>query len=111
MFPEERERSAKEATKREGVFGFAVCGLGTGETSTQLREGLSAALLNLPREKPRLVQAALTPLDMLEAVSKGADLLDCTYASQVSDPAMAEAEAFHSSYLQLLFDADFRAVT
>ena len=79
-----RQESAAECSKREGVFGYAICGMGTGETPRQRRECLQAVTPHLPAERPRLLQGALNPDGMLEAAALGVDLFDATYATQVT---------------------------
>ena len=81
---EQRRHSAAETAKRSGVFGYALCGFGTGETAEQRRECIEAAVSELPVQSPRLVQGAFAPDALLEAVSLGVDMFDGTYASQVS---------------------------
>lgn len=67
----ERARAAKAVAEKEGVGGYALCGLGTGE-APELRPALIAASLDaLPRE-------------LLDAVAAGVDLFDCSYVAQVT---------------------------
>jgi len=79
----DRQVSAAECAKREEVFGFAICGMGTGETPRQRGECLAAVTAQLPPERLRMLQGALTPDGMLEAAVRGIDLFDATYATQV----------------------------
>jgi len=81
-----RQSSAAECAKREGVFGFAICGMGIGETPQQRRECLGVVTSQLPAERLRMLQGALTPDSMLEATAGGVDLFDATYATQVWPP-------------------------
>lgn len=75
--------SAQESAKREGVFGYAICGLGTGELPGQQRDCLAAALDELPTEAIKLVQGGLTPVSILQSIAQGIDLFDATYATMV----------------------------
>lgn len=69
--------------KRAGVFGYALCGMGTGETARQRRECAQAALEELPADSFKLLQGALTPDGVLDAIALGVDCFDATYATQV----------------------------
>ena len=80
--PEQWQRSAQEASKRTS-FGYAVCGLGTGETLEQRRMCLEAALAELPPEGPRLLVAGLLLDAILDAVAQGVDLFDGACIVQV----------------------------
>jgi queuine tRNA-ribosyltransferase len=51
--------------------------LSVGEPKEVTWEVLEAAIDGLPDEKPHYVMGMGTPLDLVEAVSRGADLFDC----------------------------------
>ena len=68
------------------MTGYAICGLGTGETAAQQRECISASVSELPAEGLRLAQGGLNPAALLDAVSQGVDCFDATYATQVGMP-------------------------
>lgn len=79
-----RQASARECVKREGVFGYAICGMATGELPEQSRACLQTLNEELPADAPKLMQGALNPISILEGVSYGIDLFDATYATTVS---------------------------
>mmetsp|Transcript_5562 Transcript_5562/g.15935 ORF Transcript_5562/g.15935 Transcript_5562/m.15935 type:complete len:538 (-) Transcript_5562:1373-2986(-) len=106
-FPEERQRSAQLAAATPGLSGFALTGLGTGETEQQLSDMVHAAVAELPHDMPRLAQGVSSPAAVLAAVAAGVDLFDTGFATvstaagvaltfSVSDPAQeanGDAEA------------------
>ncbi len=53
----ERQRSAAEAAKRQGVSGFSIAGLGTGESRQERRSLMQAAIAELPTGLPRFLLA------------------------------------------------------
>jgi queuine tRNA-ribosyltransferase len=75
-YPELRRESA-EATVAIGFEGYAIGGLSVGEPSEVMYEmvGLTAPLL--PAGRPRYLMGAGTPVDLVEAVTRGIDLFDC----------------------------------
>lgn len=56
-FAVERQRSAVESAKRQGLAGFALNGLGTGETPEQRLELMQSAAAELPQDLPRFLLA------------------------------------------------------
>lgn len=80
---EARREHARECAKREGIFGYAICGMATGELPEQASACLSASIAELPGKAVRFLQGSLTPDAMLEAISQGVDLIDGTYATEV----------------------------
>jgi queuine tRNA-ribosyltransferase len=71
-----RERCAHELLASD-FDGYAVGGLSVGEESETTYEIMRHTLACIPDHKPRYVMGIGTPLDILEAVSCGADLMDC----------------------------------
>jgi queuine tRNA-ribosyltransferase len=57
--------------------GYAIGGLSVGEEKEVTWEVLEAAVQGLPDDKPHYVMGMGTPLDLVEAVSRGADMFDC----------------------------------
>ncbi|KAF6252340.1 tRNA-guanine(15) transglycosylase-like protein [Scenedesmus sp. NREL 46B-D3] len=80
---QERVRSAKAAAGRE-VAGFALCGFGMGEPAAARPGLMAAALQHLPADKPRVVVGLASPEEVLEAVSQGVDLFDCSYPTHAT---------------------------
>lgn len=71
-----RQRSA-EALVAIGFPGYAIGGLAVGETAEAMLETLDATARMLPAGKPRYLMGVGTPVDLIEAVARGADMFDC----------------------------------
>ncbi len=88
--PDERERQSLQdlACMDQGVFGYAIdlapLRLSLAVTSTDAEKDLErlvkASLCNLPSSKPRLVNTALSPFQVLDLVQLGIDLFDVQWA-------------------------------
>ncbi|MEE8448325.1 MAG: tRNA guanosine(34) transglycosylase Tgt [Thermodesulfobacteriota bacterium] len=76
MFPELRERSARELVAM-GFDGYALGGLSVGESKETLFAVVKTTLPLLPEEKPRYLMGVGKPEDLIEAVAQGVDLFDC----------------------------------
>lgn len=89
--PASREESASAATaKGDSVFGFSIGGLGTGESPGAKRGALlDAALKPLPRNKPRHVAGVSSPLEVLDLINKGVDLVDNSFCHTVTTAGKA----------------------
>ena len=76
LFEDLRRRCVDEMAGLD-FAGFAVGGLGVGETEAQLRAiaGFTAALL--PPEKPRYLMGVGRPQDIVDGVRAGFDMFDC----------------------------------
>ncbi|MCX8112651.1 MAG: tRNA guanosine(34) transglycosylase Tgt [Bacteroidia bacterium] len=70
-------RFSYEALREWNFEGWAVGGLAVGEPAELRRPILHLMGKLLPPDKPRYVMGLGTPLDILEAVAAGMDLMDC----------------------------------
>ncbi|HXV14080.1 MAG TPA: tRNA guanosine(34) transglycosylase Tgt [Candidatus Krumholzibacteria bacterium] len=71
-----RARSAQELTDLD-FPGYAIGGLSVGESKDatwDLAEGVTALL---PQDRPRYLMGMGTPLDLIDAVARGVDMMDC----------------------------------
>jgi tRNA-guanine family transglycosylase len=57
MYDFERERSAAESAKRQGISGFNLAGFGTGESRQERAVLMQAAIAQLPSTLPRFLLA------------------------------------------------------
>jgi len=71
-----REKSACDLLEI-GFDGYAVGGLGIGESKEETYEIADRTLFHLPQDKPRYLMGLGMPEDIVEAVSMGVDLFDC----------------------------------
>lgn len=80
--PELRKLCAGELSQMSGdegttFDGYGIGGLGIGETPEERVSIVSAALENLPKDKPRYLMGVGYPEDLIESVGEGVDLFDC----------------------------------
>ena len=76
-----REESA-EALKAIGFDGYAVGGLAVGEGQEAMFECLDYAPDFLPTDKPRYLMGVGKPDDIVGAVARGIDMMDCVLPSR-----------------------------
>jgi len=57
--------------------GYAIGGLAVGETTKQMYETIEIVEQHMPENKPRYLMGVGTPLNIIEAVSRGIDFFDC----------------------------------
>ena len=60
-----------------GFDGYAIGGLGVGEGQELMLDTLSITAPLLPQERPRYLMGVGTPSDILAAVERGVDMVDC----------------------------------
>lgn len=83
-----RTESAAEITKLE-FDGFALGGLAVGETKAEREDTIEFAARLLPENRPRYVMGIGTPIDLLEAVRRGADMFDCILPTALATQGVA----------------------
>ena len=71
-----RARSA-EALVALDFPGYAIGGLAVGESQAAMLDTLELTARQLPADKPRYLMGVGTPVDLIEAVARGADMFDC----------------------------------
>ncbi|MFY2826421.1 tRNA guanosine(34) transglycosylase Tgt [Ruegeria sp. MALMAid1280] len=76
-----REESA-EALKQIGFEGYAVGGLAVGEGQEAMFDCLDYAPEFLPADKPRYLMGVGKPDDIVGAVARGIDMMDCVLPSR-----------------------------
>ena len=76
MFKDLR-RMSLEALTEIGFSGFAIGGLSVGEPVEVMLEIADFVLPKLPKAKPKYVMGVGTPENLLELVTRGADMFDC----------------------------------
>jgi len=69
--------------------GFALGGLAVGEPRAVREETIEHAAELLPVDKPRYVMGIGTPIDLLEAVRRGADMFDCIMPTALATQGVA----------------------
>lgn len=81
VFPDQRAESA-EALKQIGFDGYAVGGLAVGEGQEMMFEVLEYAPDMLPVDRPRYLMGVGKPDDIVGAVARGIDMMDCVLPSR-----------------------------
>ena len=69
--------------------GFALGGLAVGEPRHVREATIEHAAKLLPADKPRYVMGIGTPIDLLEAVRRGADMFDCIMPTALATQGVA----------------------
>ena len=57
--------------------GYAIGGLAVGETHQEMYDTVETVEEHMPKEKPRYLMGVGTPSNLIEAVARGIDMLDC----------------------------------
>ena len=81
VFRDLREESAK-ALVDIGFDGYAIGGLAVGEGQEKMFEVLDYAPTYLPEDKPRYLMGVGRPSDIVGAVARGVDMMDCVMPSR-----------------------------
>lgn len=76
VYPDLRRESAK-AVADYGADGNAIGGLAVGEPTEKMYEMIEIVNDILPKEKPRYLMGVGTPANILEAIDRGVDMMDC----------------------------------
>ncbi len=76
VYPKLRRDNAQALVELD-FPGYGIGGLAVGEPSPMTREMTEITAEVLPRNKPRYLMGAGTPLDIIESVARGVDLFDC----------------------------------
>jgi queuine tRNA-ribosyltransferase len=81
IFPEQRAESA-ESLKEIGFDGYAIGGLAVGEGQEMMFDVLDYAPDMLPEGRPRYLMGVGKPDDIVGAVARGIDMMDCVLPSR-----------------------------
>lgn len=76
VYPGLRKESAKFVTDL-GAEGNAIGGLAVGEPTEKMYEMIEVVNEILPQDKPRYLMGVGTPANILEAIERGVDMMDC----------------------------------
>lgn len=76
VYPELRREAALRVAEL-GAEGNAIGGLAVGEPVEQMYEMIEVVNEILPKEKPRYLMGVGTPANILEAIDRGVDMMDC----------------------------------
>ncbi len=74
---EDLRRDAAKHVADLGADGNAIGGLAVGEPTEQMYEMIEVVNEILPEDKPRYLMGVGTPANILEAIDRGVDMMDC----------------------------------
>lgn len=84
IYEDMRDKSLNELMEMDKDFsGYAIGGLAVGEPREDMYRILDYITPKLPENKPRYLMGVGEPLDMLEAVASGVDMMDCVQPSRI----------------------------
>lgn len=84
IYEDLRDKSFEELYQYdEGFSGYAIGGLAVGEPREDMYRILHYITHKLPENKPRYLMGVGEPLDMLEAVESGIDMMDCVHPTRI----------------------------
>lgn len=84
IYEDLRDKSFEELSRYDEDFaGYALGGLAVGEPREDMYRILGYITPKLPENKPRYLMGVGEPLDMLEAVESGIDMMDCVQPTRI----------------------------
>src|SRR5207245_1144715 len=83
-FNRDLRRQSALALRSLAFDGYAVGGLSLGEPKALTLELLELQAGELPRDRPRYLMGVGTPFDLIEAVARGVDLMDCVLPTRIA---------------------------
>ena len=83
VFPGLREESADFITRLD-LPGYAIGGLGVGESKATTYPLVAHTARRLPADRPRYLMGVGSPEDLVECVARGVDLFDCALPTRVA---------------------------
>ena len=84
IYEDLRDKSLKELYEADyGFAGYALGGLAVGEPREDMYRILKYSTPKLPENKPRYLMGVGEPVDMLEAVEHGIDMMDCVQPTRI----------------------------
>lgn len=84
IYEDLRDKSFQELLEYDyGFSGYALGGLAVGEPREDMYRILKYITPKLPENKPRYLMGVGEPLDMLEAVEHGIDMMDCVHPTRI----------------------------
>ncbi len=82
-FEDLRKYSTIETVKMD-FDGYSIGGTSVGEDKTTMYKMIDYAIKYLPEDKPRYLMGVGDPIDILEAVERGVDMMDCVLPTRIA---------------------------
>jgi len=108
-FDDLRIENMKEIAKLD-LDGYAIGGLAVGETTEEMYHILDVTLPFAPQDKPRYLMGVGTPINILEAVSRGVDFFDCVMPSRNARHCNLFTEEGYMNLKNEKFERDLRPI-
>eukprot|EP00746_Dinoflagellata_sp_MGD_P078960 gnl/MRDRNA2_/MRDRNA2_31546_c0_seq1.p1 gnl/MRDRNA2_/MRDRNA2_31546_c0~~gnl/MRDRNA2_/MRDRNA2_31546_c0_seq1.p1 ORF type:complete len:460 (-),score=103.88 gnl/MRDRNA2_/MRDRNA2_31546_c0_seq1:129-1508(-) len=106
-----RQRACERAASKEGIGGFWLGGFGYGESLPLRAEVLQGTLHALPHEKPRFLPLCVgTPVEILQAVLLGVDVVESPYPAQAAGEGVALTFAWKAELNDLPSEAEAKEI-
>lgn len=80
----ELRAESAQRTAELGFDGYGIGGLSVGESTEDRNRSLSAAMAELPADKPRYVMGLGDTEGLLDAIERGADMFDCVLPTRLA---------------------------
>ena len=85
IYEDLRQKSLEELLEMDEHFsGYAIGGLAVGEPREDMYRILDSIVEKCPENKPRYIMGVGEPIDMLEAVESGIDMMDCVQPTRIA---------------------------
>lgn len=99
VYPELRREAAKHIADL-GAEGNAIGGLAVGEPTEKMYEMIEVVNDILPTDKPRYLMGVGTPANILEAIDRGVDMMDCVMPTRNGRKRYAIHPQRHNEHAQ-----------
>jgi len=109
IYPELRKESAEDLIDLD-FDGYAIGGLGIGESREEMSEVVKRTIKLLPKEKPVYLMGIGHPGEVKEFVKVGVDMFDSTYPTQVARHFRVFVEDGHLDLDKERFIRDFSKI-
>ena len=98
-YPDLRVEAA-EHVKGLDADGYAIGGLAVGEPAEVMYEMIEVVNDVLPTDKPRYLMGVGTPVNILEAIDRGVDMMDCVMPTRNGRNGMLFTPRRHDEHAQ-----------
>ncbi|HPE14873.1 MAG TPA: tRNA guanosine(34) transglycosylase Tgt [Bacilli bacterium] len=104
-----RKESAKK-TVEIGFDGYAIGGTSVGEEKPTMYKMIDDAICNLPEDKVRYLMGVGDPIDIIEAVIRGVDIMDCVLPTRIARHGNAFTRTGKINLKNLKYREDFNPI-
>ena len=109
IYTDLRQENMKKIRELD-LDGYAIGGLAVGETHEEMYNVIEAVEPLMPEDKPRYLMGVGTPVNIIEAVSRGVDFFDCVIASRNARHANLYTENGTMNLLNAKYELDSRPI-